>query len=210
MEYAGRLLKSEWEVREITSFAAARKFIIEHHYARGASNTAVHLHALFKRGETAIYGIAWWLPPTKAAAISTFPENWQGVLSLSRLAVSPACPKNAATFLLANSMKLIDRSKWPCFVTYADEWQGHTGTIYRASNWDYAGRTKPQRIYVKDGRMIARKAGPKTRTHDEMVALGAECIGQSCKHKFVLIKRVRTVAKDATPAQRDLFASAAE
>ena len=74
-------------------------------------------------------------------------------------------------------------------VTYADEWRGHTGAIYRADNWSYAGRTKPERTYVLDGRMIARKAGPKTRTHAEMLALGAKLVGSFAKHKYVMIRR---------------------
>jgi hypothetical protein len=40
-----------------------------------------------------------------------------------------------------------------------------------------------------DGVMTARKAGPTTRTHAEMVALGAECIGSFAKHKFVKVLR---------------------
>ena len=78
----------------------------------------------------------------------------------------------------------IDRTLWPCLVTYADEWQGHTGTIYRADNWEYLGMTKPEPTYTLNGRMIARKAGPRTRTHEEMIALGAVMIGRFAKHKF--------------------------
>jgi hypothetical protein len=92
---------------------------------------------------------------------------------------------NGASYLLGRSVRLMRQSgSWDCLVTYADEWQGHDGTMYRAAGWEYVGLTKPERVYVKDGRMIARKAGPKTRTHAEMVALGAECVGAFGKHKF--------------------------
>jgi hypothetical protein len=87
--------------------------------------------------------------------------------------------------LLSRSARLIDRSRWPCLVTYADEAQGHTGAIYRAVNWEYIGRTKPERVYLDDDRrMIARKAGNKTRTHQQMLDLGYKCVGASAKHKF--------------------------
>lgn len=160
----------------------------KYHYAAGASNTAVYLHGLFRKGDIfdeQCVGIAWWIPPTKAAALATYPKRWQGVLSLSRLVIEPGVPKNACTFLLAGSRRLIDRSLWPCLVTYADEWQGHLGTIYKADNWQYVGKTKPERGYVTAGRMTARKAGPKTRTHSEMLELGAEMIGTFAKHKFI-------------------------
>lgn len=46
------------------------------------------------------------------------------------------------------------------------------------------GPTKPERVYTKNGRMLARKAGGRTRTHAEMLALGAVCLGAFAKHKF--------------------------
>jgi len=159
-----------------------------YHYAGGASNTSTYLHGLFRRdalfnGEC--LGVAWWIPPTRAAAFATYPEDWRAVLALSRLVMVPEAPRNACSFLLARSMKLIDRAAWKCLVTYADEWRGHTGGIYRASNWIYVGKTKPERCYVKNGRMVARKAGPRTRTHAQMLALGAQCVGSFSKHKFI-------------------------
>lgn len=182
-----RLRKSEYEVRAI-DIDIARRMVRRHHYAGGASNTATYLHGLYRVGDSfdeQCVGVAWWIPPTRSAAEATFPERWQGVLALSRLVILPGTPKNACTFLLARSRRLIDRALWPCLVTYADEWQGHTGAIYRADNWCYVGRTKPERTYRINGRMTARKAGGKTRTHAEMLALGAELVGSFAKHKFV-------------------------
>ena len=150
-----------------------------------------YVHGLFRRGDIFDYqsqGVAWWLPPTKSSALKTYPENWQGVLCLSRLVILPEVPKNAASFLLAGSRKLIDRQVWPCLVTYADEMQGHTGAIYLADNWQYSGDTQPEGVWQINGRMVARKAGPHTRTRTEMESLGATLIGKSVKHKFVRIK----------------------
>ena len=182
--YQNRLRRAEWEVRPAT-LAEARPLVIAHHYARGGSNTATALHGLYRIGSDECMGVAWWIPPTKSAALATYPANWQGVLALSRLVIAPGVPKNACTFLLSRSMRAICRKRWPCFVTYADEWQGHSGTIYRASNWVAAGRTSPEATFVLDGRMLARKAGPKTRTRAEMEALGAVLVGRFSKHKFI-------------------------
>lgn len=193
-DYSDRLRKADWTVRPV-SLALAEDFIARHHYAGGASNTAVYQHGLFRRDRLSeCSGIAWWLPPTRAAAEKTYPEDWQGVLSLSRLAIAPGVPKNACTFLLSRSIRLMDRDRWPCLVTYADEWQGHAGTIYRAAGWAYEGLTKPERIYTRDGVMVARKAGPKSRTHDEMIEIGCECVGRFARHKFTLKKSDRPVS----------------
>jgi hypothetical protein len=184
--------RADWWVRSI-SLETAQESVTRLHYAKGGSNTATYRFGLFRRGEELMdawcLGVAWFIPPTKSAALATFPENWQGVLTLSRFVIEPAVPKNAASFLLAKATKMIDRETWPCLVTYADEWQGHTGTIYRAAGWEYVGMTQPEATFVRAGRMVARKAGPKTRTHAEMQAMGAEMVGKFAKHKFVNIVR---------------------
>jgi len=185
--YAGRLRAKEWEVRPIT-IDVARSLVESHHYARGASNTRIATHGLFRVGDHFDHqaqGVAWWLPPTKPAALASHPDDWQGVLSLSRLVVAPGVPKNACTFLLSRSMRLISRDRWPCLITYADSWRGHTGGIYRAAGWRFMGETKPERVYTLNGRMIARKAGARTRTHSEMIAMGCVLEGAFAKLKFM-------------------------
>lgn len=189
------LRKGEYLV-DVLALDQARELVAENHYARGASNTATFRHGLFRRSDwPMVYcGAALWIPPTRSAAEATWPD-WQRVLALSRFVIAPDVPKNAASFLLGRSTRLIRQDgRWDCLVTYADEWQGHLGTMYRACGWEYVGLTRPERVYVKNGAMVARKAGPRTRTHSEMLALGAECVGSYSKHKFrkVLLRVART------------------
>ena len=186
MKPANGLHKSEWKVRTV-GLDVATALVEACHYAGGCANTATYRHGLFPSAaffDAECLGAALWIPPTKSAALATFPANWQGVLALSRLVLVPGLPTNSASFLLAGSMRLIDRERWPCLVTYADQWRGHVGTIYKATNWDYVGETKPQAVYTLDGRMVARKAGPKTRTKAEMLALGCVLEGRFSKHKY--------------------------
>ena len=185
-DYANRIDKRYWFVRD-ADIKQARKMIVEYHYAKGCANTAVAVHGLFDCiGD--LCGVAWWMPPIRAAAAAAYHDPTK-VLALSRLVIAPGVPKNACSFLISRSIKMIDKNKWPCLVTYADSWQGHRGTIYKATNWEEVGETKPEKCYVKDGRMLSRKAGPKTRTHAEMLALGAEYIGSFSKIKFRMIRK---------------------
>ena len=176
--------RADWYAAQLP-IAKARSLVEAHHYAKGASNTAVYTHGLFNIHTGHCHGVAWWIPPTKSAAIATYSGDWQRVLSLSRFVITPDTPKNAASFLLGASMRMIDRSKWACLVTYADSWQGHEGTIYKATNWTYVGVTKPSDVWIKNGRMVARKCGPKTRTKQEMLELGAQLMGRFPKKKFI-------------------------
>lgn len=181
------LKRGEWLVRN-ADFREAQAFIVAHHYARGGSNTFVYCHGLFPADDpTRLMGVAWWLPPTRVACESVNKENWTKVLSLTRLAIHPDVPKNACTFLLARSVRLIRaEGRFTDLVTYADESQGHNGGVYRAANWRYSGRTGPYPRWVDaNGKQTAPKA-TVNRTKSEMEALGCVMTGRHYKHKFTL------------------------
>lgn len=100
--------------------------------------------------------------------------------------MAPGEPKNAAGILLAASTRLVQEDeRWRFAVTFADEWQGHRGTIYRATGWTEAGLTSPSPTWVMpDGKLVATKA-TTTRTKAEMEALGATVVGRHRKLRFV-------------------------
>lgn len=185
-DYAGRLLATEWAVRPC-ALKEAQEFIRQHHYARGGSNTAVFTHGLYHADDDRLYGVAWWLPPTRVACESVDKENWTRVLSLTRMAIHPDVPKNACSFLLARSVRLIRATgRFVALVTYADESQGHLGGVYRACNWTYIGRTGPYPRWLDtSGKQVAPKA-TKNRTKAQMEALGHVKVGSFYKHKYVL------------------------
>lgn len=177
----------QYVVRPV-SHRVGRAFITEHHYAKGASNTSVFSHGLYLGDE--LVGVALWLPPTRAAAQSVAndtPEAWRGVLGLHRLALHPSVPKNGASYLIGRSIRLIRQDRrWTHLLTYADTAQGHTGVIYRATNWTYVGPTAPSRRWASpDGRQASGKS-TKNRTKVEMLALGYQQLPPSVKHKFVM------------------------
>jgi hypothetical protein len=181
----------DWLVERIPH-AEGAAFIKAHHYARGCSNTG-QTFGLRRRADGALMGAAVWLPPTKLAAIhackldSKGTERWRGVLSLSRLAVHPEVPTNGASFLIGRCVRALRRARsYHLLVTYADESQGHTGAIYKATNWVDAGRTKPEPRWLdKDGAQVARKA-TRTRTNAEMIALGHRVSGRYQKRRFIM------------------------
>jgi hypothetical protein len=198
----GHLKKGDWIVED-ADIVKARSMVTRLHYSKGVPNCAVAVHGLYRKLDYRLMGIAWWLPPSSKAAARPWWPNPKEVLALSRLVLEPEVPKNGATFLLSRSVKLLD-SQWRCLITYADEWRGHTGHIYRVSGWEHTGMTKPQPIYVVQGRMTSRKSGPNTRTHAEMIALGAEVAGVYSKHRFRLVRPICRRSK-ATEEQVQLL-----
>lgn len=180
----------DYEVRTV-SIEQCYDLVQAFHYSKGGSNTATYRHGLFHRSHfMRCLGIAWWIPPTRTAAEANFPQgDWRRVLSLSRLVCEQELGTNAESFLIGRSVRLIRQDgNWDCLLTYAHTHIGHTGTIYRATNWEDMGLTKPEAVWVDIlGRMVARKAGPKTRTKAEMAALGYQCIGKFPKRRFRMV-----------------------
>ena len=185
MKPENALDKRDYRV-ETVPLREVQELVRQFHYARGGSNTATFRHGLIHRETGDLLGAAWWIPPTKAAAQSVDPE-WQRVINLTRLVVSPDAPTNAASFLLGKSMQAIKKDgRYRTLLTYADEGQGHSGAIYRATNWEYLGIRPGDPVYLDPtGRQVARKAGGKTRTNAEMLELGYVNTGRTRKHKFV-------------------------
>ncbi len=142
---------------------------------------------MYRRADDTLAGVVWWLPPTRVACESVNKAQWQKVLSLTRMVMVPGVPKNACSFLLARSVKLIRQDgRFVSLVTYADESQGHTGGVYHAAGWGYVGRTGPYpRWHDKDGKQVAQKA-TVNRVKAVMESLGHVKVGSFYKHKYVL------------------------
>ncbi len=188
-----RLLVADWEVRGIPDHGEAVCLVRAWHYSKSAPNTSVYRHGIYRAGVVLhgmAHGAAIWLPPTRRAAESVAGEDWSGVLSLSRLVCDPTLPPNAASFLLGRSMRLIDRGRWPVLLTYADTALGHTGAIYKATNWVEIGSVAAGDTWVgRSGEQRGRKRGGRNYSVAEMKALGFSKRPGLPKIKFVHDRR---------------------
>lgn len=128
----------DWQVLPCAEYEAAG-MVRTYHYARSSGARPTYAHGLYRVDEwfgAEPMGSALWSNAIHLARRFDLPA---GPLMLARLVVHPDMPTNAASFLLARSMRLIDRETWPVLVTYADTALGHTGAIYKATNWEYDG-----------------------------------------------------------------------
>ena len=192
------LRRRDWAVVKIPHREASW-FVRHNHYAKTVPNTGTYIHGLFRAEDTQLallgplHGVALWIPPTKAAAVTVAGSvDWGTVLALSRFAVDPECPTNTASYLLGRSMRMVDRRRWPWLLTYADTRLGHTGAIYRATNWTCLGEVPAGDVWVDAaGRQRGRKRGGRTLTAEQMRALGYRRVKQLPKIKFVHHVKVR-------------------
>ena len=181
--------KRDWTVG-IASHRDASAFIKKHHYARGTSNTSVVRTALYRAGSLwndDIMGASLWMP-APLLAVRKHNMGPREVLTLSRLAIHPDVPTNGASYLIGWSIRHIKKN-YPhikLLMTFADDYQQHTGAIYRATNWEYCGKTRATYMWVDDtGKLVSAYCDGKKKRASEMDRLYNR-IGPFAKHKFIL------------------------
>lgn len=143
---------------EETSFnPTVRKFLKKWHYSDYVNIQAKHTFCLFREGKFGIpemIGVCIYTRPAgPSAAQSYYPQNPDKVLELRRLCLIDDTPKNAESYFVGHTLRWLKKNTdWEFVLSYADEEQGHTGVIYRASNFKYLGKTSPGKTLEVDGK----------------------------------------------------------
>lgn len=143
---------------EETSFnSSVRKFLKKWHYSDYVNIQAKHTFCLFKTGNFGIpemIGVCIYTRPAgPSAGQSYWPQAPDKVLELRRLCLIDDTPKNAESFFVGWSIRWLKKNTdWEFILSYADEEQGHSGVIYRASNFKYLGKTSAGKTLEVDGK----------------------------------------------------------
>lgn len=158
-------------------------FVTRKHYSRRAS--------IFWAGfglveDGLITGVAVYGQPSPPIQKHAFSDRDFRLYELARVVVQSKT-KNAASFLVGNSLRMLEPK--PCAViSYADMEQSHCGIIYQATNWLYTGATvSHDKAYIIDGKrthpMTLRDQGitDPTRWAREN---GIEMVKPAEKHRY--------------------------
>lgn len=70
------------------------------------------------------------------------------VLELTRLWIEDNTPKNTESYLIGNTIKLVNKE---IIVSYAEIQQGHLGIVYQATNWIYTGLSAKRTNWTIEG-----------------------------------------------------------
>ena len=136
-------------------------FAIRAHYLGKWPGVCVLVLAL-RRGIDVLGAVVFALPP-RETAVRYGAVTWE----LARLWVADAVPTNAESWLLAKAIRYVRRTRpeVKVLVSYADPSAGHTGVVYKASNWKSDGRTDDDRrtprfdyVCALSGKKFGRKS----------------------------------------------------
>jgi hypothetical protein len=126
--------KSRYEIKEI-SYQLAMETVITHHYLHRKAPCS-YAYGLYSKDlllGVITYGVS--ASSTLLRGICGDSEK-QNVYELTRLWVDDRVPKNGESFLIGNTIKLLNKE---IIVSYADSSQNHLGIVYQATNFIYTG-----------------------------------------------------------------------
>ena len=134
------------------------KFIEKHHYSHNVNGVqSLYHYGLFTEGNFGLpkmIGAMMYAHPSMPATAAKYnPINSDKCLELRRLVCIDDTPKNTESYFIGQTFKLLKRdTDMEVIVSFADQHHGHTGVIYKATNFDYLGETAKGRILIVDGK----------------------------------------------------------
>lgn len=185
----------DYEVRHIDS-TTGKAFIRANHYSGGCHNGPM-CWGLFD-GEELIGVCAFATPNSENVVSSVFgPERRREVTELHRFVVLDGTPKNTESYFISRALKgLVEcKPKYRAVLSFADETEGHRGTIYQATNALYCGTTSRARFWRDpDGRLRHPRQNGHNVTPEEAADAGWVAEYREAKHRYLYLT--------GTPAQR--------
>ncbi len=170
------------------------KFVLQKHYSKRAS--------IFWAGfglieDDKIVGVAVYGQPSPPVQKFAFKDRDFKLYELSRVVIQTRT-KNSASYLVANSLKMLDKTC--AVVSYSDMEFNHCGIIYQATNWIYTGSTvSHDHVYIVDGKrthpMTLRDKGitsPKKWAKENNI----KTVKPFKKHRYFFINGDKRAKKD--------------
>jgi len=146
-----------WSVVGV-SRADVRDFIEENHYSKSINGCiADYCYALLDSNRN-MMGAMFYGRMAMANQWRRFGNDEKSVIELRRLCCVDDTPKNAESFFIGKSLRLL-RKDWTngIVVSYADKEHGHSGVIYKASNFTKIDDIPGARVILYDGRQYHDK-----------------------------------------------------
>jgi hypothetical protein len=135
-----------------------RDFIEKHHYS-GSINGCISDYCFALIDGSDVIGAMFYGKMAMANQYKRFADNPNDVIELRRLCCIDDTPRNTESFFIGNTLRWLKRNtNIKTVVSYADSEYGHTGVIYKASNFKLEGIRKGAAVIMYNGKKYHDKA----------------------------------------------------
>lgn len=140
--------KKDYTIERITPYVL-NSYVTRLHYLHRAVPVS-YAYGLRENASNVIVGVvSYGQPASHSVMVGLFGKDEIGsIIELNRLFVFDCVPRNAGSFLISNTVRLLP---YEVVISYADSSVGHTGYVYQASNWMYYGMSDRHVEWHVDG-----------------------------------------------------------
>ena len=140
-------IKDKYEIQPV-SYKVAMDLIVRNHYLHRKAPCS-QAFGLFEKDGRLVGVVVYGTPASRALQKGLCgEEEADNVLELTRLWIEDGTPKNTESFLIGNTMSLVEKE---ILVSYAEVEQGHLGIVYQATNWMYTGLSDKHSMWHIEG-----------------------------------------------------------
>lgn len=136
-----------------------RDFIEKHHYSHNINGLkSSYCFGMYDQ-EGEMVGAMIYGKLAMANAWKKYGDSVDEVMELRRLVLVDDTPKNSESYFIGRTLRWLKaNTKVKTLVSYADPNYGHSGVIYRATNFEHVGMTAPGKVIVWNGKKYHDKA----------------------------------------------------
>ena len=174
-------IRDNFSVRQIPS-AITKEWLLKKHYAHRLPSIS-YAFGIFSNGLQGVLTIGKPASPNLCIGVCG-KINSEYVYELNRLVVNEGLDKNALSYFVGQSLKLLPKM---ILVSYADTGHNHTGYIYQATNWIYTGKTKERTDIGSNGN--------HSRHYDKGQDYKINRVPRSSKHRYIYFIGSKTQVK---------------
>ena len=123
---------------EQISYQQAMDIVVANHYLHRKAPCSLAYGLFHKDDPMNCVGVVVYGTPASSSLRKGLcgVEQVHNVYELTRLWIDDAVPKNGESFLIGNTLRLLDKE---IVVSFADKAANHVGVVYQATNWIYTG-----------------------------------------------------------------------
>lgn len=144
---------------QLVDRAVVRDFIEQHHYSHNINGLmSSYCFAMYDQQQRMV-GAMIYGKLGMANAWKKYGKSIDEVMELRRLVLVDDTPKNSESYFIGRTLRWLKaNTAVTTIVSYADPNYGHSGVIYRATNFEHAGMTAPGKVIIWNGKKYHDKA----------------------------------------------------
>ena len=133
-------------------------FIETNHYSKSI-NGCISDYCFKLTYDDVIIGAAFFGRMAMRNQYKKYSDKPEDIIELRRLCCIDDTPRNTESYFISKMMRYLRlNTTIKKVVSYADQEHGHTGIIYKASNFQYLGMTKGAKVIMLNGRSYHDKS----------------------------------------------------